>query len=208
MIRYRRLSALLLGAWLGASILTDLAVTQNFQTVDRFLDSPGTAGAPGRLNATGRARERTILRRNAAEENNWIFLNWERLEFAIGGTLLLLLLFGDRPQMSMLALCLVLLAIVAVEHFLLTPRITGLGRIVDNLPATDPESRRFWVLHGFYAGLDIVKMLVGLGFAARLVIRPKTDREPLTRAGATPLRDNRPSGSVERKAARGSLRRG
>jgi len=176
-IPYSRLSILLLGAWLGAGIFTDLAVTQNFRAVDRFLEST-------QLNAIGRARERVVLRKNAAEENNWIFRNWERLEFAIGGALLLLLVFGERPRKSILPLGLLLPAIVAAEHFLLTPRIIDLGRIVEDLPATDPATRTFWMMHGLYGGLDILKILVGLGLAAVLVIRPKTEREPLARVGA------------------------
>jgi hypothetical protein len=174
---YRRLSILLLGAWLGAGIFTDLAVTQNFRTVDRFLDS-------SQLNGAERARERIVLRRNAAEENNWIFQNWERLEFALGGVVLLLLLFGGQPGKSSIALSLALPAIVAVEHFLLTPRIIDLGRIVGDLQPTDPAARTFWMLHGWYGGLDILKILVGLGLAAVLVIRPETEREPVARAGA------------------------
>jgi len=183
-IQFRRLSALLVGAWLGASIVADIAVTQNFQTVDRFLQAPGNPGTSAQLNEIRRARERAILRRNAGEENNWIFENWERVEFAIGGLLFLLLLFGDRPQKMMLALSLVLLAIVAAEHFLLTPRIIGLGRIVEDLPATDPQYKTFWTLHGFYSGFDILKMLVGFGLAARLVIRRKPDRDHFARQHA------------------------
>ena len=188
MIQYRRLSALLLGAWLGASILTDLAVTRNFQTVDRFLDVPGSPGASIQLNEIGRARTRLVLRRNASEENNWIFLNWERLEFAIGGALFLLLLFGARPpQKSLLSVSLVLLAILAAEHFLLTPRITGLGRLVDDLPATDPEYKQFRLLHGFYSVLDISKMLIAFALATRLTIRRKHDRELFAREYAASL---------------------
>jgi hypothetical protein len=186
-IQFRRVSALLLGAWLGASILTDIAVTQNFQTVDRFLQTPGNAGHAG---------ERAILRRNAGEENNWIFLNWERVEFAIGGVLFLLLLFGDEPRKVMLTLSLVLLAIVAVEHFLLTPWITDLGRIVDNLSATDPQYKQFWMLHGFYSGLDIAKMLAGFVLAARMVIARKPDREAFAHEYAS-------SGKEQGKVTRG-----
>jgi hypothetical protein len=178
-IPYRRLSILLLGAWLGAGTLTDLAVTQNFRTIDPFLESTN-------FTDLDRAGERFILRRNAAEENNWIFENWERLEFAIGGVLFLLLLLGETPVKSQLALNLVLLAIVAAEHFLLTPRIIDLGRMVEDLPATDPATRTFWMLHGLYGGLDILKILVGLGLAAALVIRPKTEREPLARTHSAP----------------------
>jgi hypothetical protein len=194
-IQYRGLSALLLGVWLGASILTDVAVTQNFQTVDRFLEAPGNPGTSVELNAIGRARERVILRRNAGEENNWIFLNWERVEFAIGGGLFLLLLFGEKPRKSMLVLSVVILAIVAVEHFLLTSRITELGRIVDDLPATDSRYKTFWRLHGLYSGLDILKVLAMFGLAALLAIRPKADREPFAR-------EYQPSTTSERKLKR------
>jgi hypothetical protein len=186
-IQTRRLSALLLGAWLGASILTDVAVTQNFQAVDRFLEAPGNAGTSAELSRIGRARERAILRRNAGEENNWIFLNWERTEFAVGGALFLLLLFGERPQKTMLILCLLMIVVVALEHFLLAPEITGMGRIIDDLPAAAPERKRFWMLHGAYSGLDILKMLIGFVLAARLTIRRKPDKEHFVREFAASI---------------------
>lgn len=205
MIQYRRLSALLLGAWLGASILTDVAVTQNFQTVDRFLEAPGNLGTSAQLNAIGRARERVILRRNAAEENNWIFLNWERLEFAVGTGLFLMLLFGGRPRKTMLGLSLFMLAIVGAEHFLLTGRITDLGRVVDDLPATAPDYKTFWALHGIYSGLDILKMLVGIVLAARLVIRRKPDREVFAREFAASM----PAGKLtQERATQGRVKLG
>jgi len=180
-IQYRRLAALLLGAWLGASVLTDVAVTQNFQTVDRFLQQPGSVSASAALSAIGRDRERIILRRNAGEENNWIFMNWERVELAFGGLLFLILLFGERPQRLLLGLCAAMLLIVAAEHFLLTPLIVDLGRRVDDLPATDPDSKQFWMLHGIYSGLDILKMLVMGAFAVRLAIKRKPDPDYFAR---------------------------
>jgi hypothetical protein len=180
-IQYRRLSALLLGAWLGASIVIDVAVTQNFQAVDRFLEAPGNPVTSAQLNTIGRAQERIILRRNAAEENNWIFLNWERVEFFIRGGLFLLLLFGDRPQKLMLGLSLALILILGAEHFFLTPRITELGRTVDDLAKTDPQYKTFWTLHGFYSGLDILKMLTVFAMAARLTLRRKPDPQHFAR---------------------------
>jgi hypothetical protein len=180
-IQYRRLAALLLGIWLGASILADIAVTQNFRAVDRFLEAPGNASTSLALNRIGRDQSRVILRRNAGEENNWIFLNWERAEIALGGSLFLLLLFGDRPQMLSMALCLGMLAIVVAQHFFLDPMITELGRRVDDLQPNDPEVRKFWILHGFYSGLDILKMLAGFGFAVRLVFKRGADKEYIAR---------------------------
>jgi hypothetical protein len=187
-IQYRRLSALLLGAWLGASVLADVAVTQNFQTVDRFLAAPGDPATSLQLNAIGRDRERVILRRNAAEENNWIFTNWERVQFVLGGGLFLLFLFGDRPQRLLLGAALSLLVIVAAEHFVLTPRIVDLGRIIDGLAPADPQYKTFWTLHGFYSGLDILKMLIAFAVAVRLTVRRKPDKDHFAReyALATP----------------------
>lgn len=181
MIQYRRLTALLLGVWLGASILADVAVTQNFQAVDRFLASPGDAATSQQLNAVGRDRERQILRRNAAEENNWIFTNWERAEFFIGGALFLLFLFGDRPQKLLLGASIGLIVLLGAEHFLLTPRIVDLGRIVDGLSKTDDRYKTFWMLHGFYSGADILKMLIIAGIAARVTIRRKLDKDYFAR---------------------------
>lgn len=198
MIQYRRLAALLLGAWLGAGILADIAVTQNFQTVDRFLARPGSVSTSTALRGIPQDRMRFILRRNAGEENSWIFLNWERVELALGGVLFLLLLFGDRPQRLMLVLCAVMVAIVAGEHFGLTPLITDLGRKVDDLPAADPQSREFRVLHGAYAGLDILKMLAGLAFAIRLAIKRKPDPNYFAREYEASLRDQTQSGTVQR----------
>ncbi len=191
MIQYRRLAALLVGAWLGAGILADVAVTQNFQTVDRFLQNPGSVTTSNALRDLPRDRARFILRRNAAEENNWIFLNWERVELAMAAALFFLLVFGERPQKLMIAMCVTLFLIVVAEHFFLTPLVTDIGRRVDDLPASDPESRQFWLLHGIYSGLDILKILVTAGFAVRLVIKRKADPNHFVR---------------EYEAARGDLR--
>jgi hypothetical protein len=184
-IQHRRLSALLLGVWLGASILTDIAVTQNFATVDRFLKSPGNIVTSLRLNQVGRDRARVLLRRNAGEENNWIFENWERVEMGLGTVFFLLLLFGERPQPLMLGLCLAMFAIVVGEHFLLTPPMIDLGRRIDDLPAADPAIKKFWTLHGFYSGLDILKMLIGFAFAVRLTVKPKQDKDRFAREYAS-----------------------
>ena len=174
-IPYRSLSLLVLGVWLGGSVAVDIAVSQNFQTVDRFLAAPGDSRTSAQLSAIGRVPERAILRRNAAEENNWLFLNWERAELAIGGMLLVLCRIGQQRQKMKITGSVALLAIVAAEHFLLTPDIVSLGRIVDGLTAADPRYRTFWILHGFYSGLDILKMVVIFGIGVRAAfLRPDT----------------------------------
>jgi hypothetical protein len=174
-IQYRRLAAILLGVWLGAGIFADIAVTQNFQTVDRFLPAPGSVATSVELNRIGRDQARVILRRNAGEENNYIFENWERAEIVLGVCLLTTLFFGERPQKLMLAAALAMWLIVAVQHFVLSPEVTEMGRKMADLPDDMALSKRFWMFHGIYSGSEILKLLVGFGLCVRLCIRRKDD---------------------------------
>ena len=178
-LQYRRIAALLLGLWLGGGIFADIAVTQNFQTVDRFLAAPGSAGTVVELNRIGRDRERAILRRNAGEENNFLFENWERVELMLGIALPAALFIGGRPPKAMLAAALAMWLIVVVQHFYLSPEVSLLGRKIADLPPGDPLNKTFWMFHGIYSGLEILKLLAGFALAVRLSIRGKTDRNRL-----------------------------
>jgi hypothetical protein len=169
-IQYHRVSAIILGIWLGAGVFADFAVTQNFGTVDRFLASPGSALTAAELGKIGRDRERLILRRNAGEENNYMFENWERAELLTGLILLFILAFGGRPDKIGLSLVLAMTIIVAVQHFYLSPTVTDLGRQIADLPATDPLNARFWTFHGIYSGVEILKLLTGAGLAVLLSV--------------------------------------
>jgi hypothetical protein len=178
-LQYRRLAAILLGMWLGAGIFADVAVTQNFQTVDRFLAAPGSTATSIELNQIGKAREREILRRNAGEENNFLFENWERAEIILGVALLATLFFGERPNKLMLSAALAMWVIVAVQHFFLSPQVTEMGRQMADLPNGSADAaaltKRFWTFHGTYSGLEILKLLVGFALSVRLCIHPKKD---------------------------------
>jgi hypothetical protein len=179
-IQYRRLAALILGAWLGGSVFADVAVIQNFDTVDRFLASPGNTASSIELGKIGRQRERVLLRRNAGEENAFIFENWERAEFALGAALLLLLTFGGRPDKWMLALNLLMFVALAAQHLYLSPAITDLGRRIADLPPKDPLNAQFWMFHGIYSGSEILKVVLGAGIALRMcLVRKKHGQDAM-----------------------------
>jgi hypothetical protein len=160
-IQYRRLATLLVGAWLGAGVFADIAVVQNFETVDRFLPAPGSAGTAAEIAQIGRDRTRVLLRRNAGEENNFLFTNWELAELGIGGALLLTLAFGARAGKLPIGLTVAMLAIVGVQHFFLSPMVTDLGRKMADLPAANPLTATFWTYHGIYSGAEILKLALG-----------------------------------------------
>jgi hypothetical protein len=180
-IQYRRLAALLLGAWLGAGVLVDIAVTQNFQTVDRFLAKPGAVQTAVDLNHIGRAKAREILRRNAGEENNFLFEQWEWTELLLIPGLFCLLFFGGRPQKIMLAGTGALELIVCVQRFWLSPTVAEMGRKLADLGPKDPLNATFWQFHGAYSGIEILKLLIGLAMAARLAVRRGADPDYFAR---------------------------
>ena len=59
---------------------------------------------------------------------------------------------------------------------------------MEDLPAADPDNvKTFWVLHGIYSGLDILKILLGLAFALRLAIKRKPDQDHFVREYAASM---------------------
>lgn len=167
MSQIQRLAILVLGLWLGAGVFADIAVTRNFSTVERFLDNPGTRDAASEIAAIGRDREREILRRNAAEENNAIFQDWERAEFVIGA-LLIALLAVERAGAIDLTLAGAMLVIVAVQDLALSPRIAALGRLIPSMSPGNPAIAHFWTMHGLYSGSEILKLLIGFALAIKI----------------------------------------
>jgi hypothetical protein len=165
----QRLAVLLSGLWLGAGISADIAVTRNFNSIERFLASPGSASTASEIDAIGREREREILRRNAAEENNGIFHDWERAQLAIGAALIALLAIERAPVID-LTISAAMIAIVAVQALALSPRIAALGRLTPSMPPGDPAIAHFWTLHGIYSGSEILKLLFAFALSLRLCL--------------------------------------
>jgi hypothetical protein len=178
-IQYRRIAAIVLGGWLGAGTFADFAVTQNFQTVDRFLASPGSNVIAMELEKIGADRERPILRRNAGEENGFLFRGWETAELAIGAAVIGLLLVGGKRSGLVLSPAVLMLLIVVAQRFYLSPEVTDLGRRIADLSAADPRgpqlNSQFWTAHGIYSGLEIFKLLLGAFLAVLLVLPHKRD---------------------------------
>jgi hypothetical protein len=184
-IQYRRITAIVLGGWLGAAAFADVAVTQNFQTVDRFLQNPGSNLTARELEKIGTDRERPILRRNAGEENSYLFERWETLELLVAGVVIGLLFVGGKRSTPMISLAGSMLLIVAAQRFYLSPEITALGRRMADLSVYDPSvaqvNARFWMSHGIYSGAEILKLLLGVGLAVLLALPRRKDSDPAWR---------------------------
>jgi cell division protein FtsW (lipid II flippase) len=96
----------------------------------------------------------------------------------LGVALFLVLLFGAVADRWMLFFTLLMLSLVLIAHFFLTPEITRLGRSIDFVPpgASSPDRARFWLLHGSYSASELIKLGAGIVLAVMLVRRRRSRR--------------------------------
>jgi len=145
---------------------------ENFRSVDRLLAKPSPAALLS-IKTLGPAGARLLLRYQVSEQNRWLFEAWGTVQLIGGAAFFLFLLFGTREGKYPLILVLVMLAVVLLQLFLLTPAMVSLGRLVDFLPPDRPsgERNRFWVLHSAYVIMEVFKWAVALLLGARMARR-------------------------------------
>jgi hypothetical protein len=166
----RRLACLLLGLWIGGALFMVTVATQNFQISERIVSNP-PAPAAKMLQSLGAAPARQLLRWQASEMNRFYFDVWQIAQLGFGISLFLILLFGTHVGRPTLGLALGMVILVAIQHFVLSPSIEGLGRMLDFIPrdADTMERRQFWSYHRAYSTLEVVKLLLALGLSGTLL---------------------------------------
>ena len=166
----RRLVCFLLGMWMGGGLLMLWAAAESFSSVDRLLARPHPV-ATLKFKALGLADARLLLHYQVSEQNRWYFEKWEVAQIVMGSLFFLFVLFATRENKFALGLVLLMIALVLVQHFLLRPNMISLGRMADFVPPEAPSGDRtqFWVLHGWYWGVELLKWVLGLALAARLI---------------------------------------
>lgn len=145
---------------------------ESFRSVDRAMKEPA-ALSTSQYQKLGPAAVRQLLRYQVSEQNRFLFSNWELAQIGLGVLIFGILLFGTSVGQIELALPLVMLLVVAVGHWFLTPQMVALGRVLDFLPAGAPalEESRLRALHNAYTVLEIVKVAVGIVLGSFLVWR-------------------------------------
>jgi hypothetical protein len=159
--------------------------TRNFRTVDAVLQSPPPE-ASKMIETLGSTNARQLLRHLAGEENRGFFETWELLQLALGAALTGFLFFGVEKRL-LAGLAGAMLILTLFQHLKITPEIVWLGRSIDFLPRTVESQARdqFWRLHGIYAGIEVVKMLLSVVIAGFLFPlrrgrpRPRVEIDPV-----------------------------
>ncbi len=165
----RRLAAFVIGAWLLGSLSMFFVATQNFRGVERVLDAPSEKAASG-IGSLGHEEARFLLRYQVSELNRFYFNVWERVQLALGAALVLLA-WRQPWRKRIVLISAALLLMVAAAHWLLTPDITQLGRLMDFVPNARETAtgQQFWRYHQMYSTLEVVKFLLGLYLAYTLI---------------------------------------
>ena len=132
--------------------------------------SSGNPAATLRLTRLG-LEARTILRYQASEMNRWLFDTWESTQLVCGTVFFFALLFGSRENKLVLGGILLALGLVLLQHFVITPELIALGRLIDFVPAgaPSPQRQQFWVVHTAYSGIEVAKWLLALFLAGKMV---------------------------------------
>jgi hypothetical protein len=178
-MQYRRVVCLILGLWLGGSLVMAWFGARSFQTPERLLNESN----PGFILQTrpmGHAATRAVLRHAVADQNRWLFQSWELMQIGIGVLLFTYLLFGTMEGKFTLLLSLLMLILVAVQRIAISPTLGSLGNTLDYMSADTVVSERakFWMLHSAYIGVELGKLGLGLIVCA-LVLRRSRSVDPL-----------------------------
>lgn len=191
---------LLVGMWLGAGLFLIWMVREQFNTVDRAL-KPTTRVGEQAVNDIGVERSRVFLRYHAAEQSRAYLYMWGLAQLVLGGFLLIVLLFATNANKLMTGVAVALLALSALQHFLVMPRITELGRALDfaNVDEMRDERRGYWNYERTYSYLDLTKFGLLLLVAGRLVVSSGERRRRRRKSGELDVIDDAQNGHVDRR---------
>jgi hypothetical protein len=162
----RRMATFLLGAWLGCSILMDLLTLENLHAPGMVLTT-ATPHAFTVLSLLSADDATLLLRYEAVEMNRAYAYGWELVELGLAVALLGCLFLGTQKRKLPLALCGIMLLVVAFQHFAITPELAYRGRDTDFPPgntAFGPQLR-LWTMQQIFGGVEGLKLLLG-GFLA------------------------------------------
>jgi len=168
-MHYRRIVCFLLGIWLGGGILMAWYGARSFGTVESIMQQ-SNPGFVVQTKPLGPAMTRTVLRYIVAEQNRWLFRNWEYMQIVLACLFFCYLLFGTTEGKFSLGVMLAMLALTVMQRFLISPDLGITGRTLDFAP-TDlaaQEHARFWLVHN--ANLAVEALKFGLGLILGIIV--------------------------------------
>lgn len=185
----RRFASFILGAWILGCLLMGYVMSQNVQNVDRILNNPPGPVAKD-IEDLGADITRILLRFQASEVNRFLSDVWGVLQLGLGAAFLISCALTSHRSKFLIIVSTVMIVIVALQMFYLTPIMTQLGRSFDFLPATAAlkDRENYQGFHVWHTVLEFLKLLLGVGLAVRLLFDRYAWQQKLT---GTPQRVSR-----------------
>jgi hypothetical protein len=173
----RRFTCFALGIWFGGGLLMAWIAATSFRPADRLLHEPQYAASP-LIKTLGTAKARVLLRYATADQNRLFFESWETAQLFYGLGLFLYLLFYTTERKMPLILVLLMVGIVAIQRFILTPDLGAMSRSLELAPLGEEaaSSNKFWALHSAYTSLEILKWGLGLGLTVKMMLSRRRSR--------------------------------
>jgi hypothetical protein len=158
--------------WLAAGIAVAWLEREDFQTIQDVLSAPDPAVAE-RIKVLGAHETYLLMGHVAAEQRQRTIRTWEDVQLVFGLGFFFFLLFGTHEGKLPLAMALLLVGMVLMERFLLTPEVLSLARIASfaRTHAASGEAIRRAVLYSTHEGFEIAKWILEAALGALLVLR-------------------------------------
>ncbi|MGB7760925.1 MAG: hypothetical protein WBL61_13910 [Bryobacteraceae bacterium] len=168
----RRLACFILGMWLAAGIAVAWLEREDFQTIQDVLSHPDPAVAD-RIKVLGAHETYLLMGHVAAEQRQRTIRTWENVQLVFGLGFFFFLLFGTHEGKLPLAMALLLIGIVLMERFLVTPETLSLTRIASfaRTRTASGEAIQRLVLSATHEGFEIAKWIVEAALGAVLILR-------------------------------------
>jgi hypothetical protein len=171
---------LVLGVWLGGSVILGAVVAYNFSGVDDlFARNPRLQEHAGFAPNDTDAKKSSLLWVHSSELNRVFFEVWNRTQLVLGGLAVLLAVLARVGRLPIVLLA-TATAMVGLIQLVLEPQIVELGRQLDFLPRHPPPPmlEDFQRHHGFYFAAESLRFgLVCL--AALMLVVSAMRRKPV-----------------------------
>ena len=190
-MHYRRIVCLLLGIWLGGSLLMAWYGARGFNTVESIMAKANPAFV-AQTKALGPAGTRLTIRYILAEQNRWLFHSWENMQLLLGAMMFALPAVWNHGRQTIAGCDTGPDRPYTVERVLISPELGLSGRVMEYVPSDlkQQEHARFWLLHNAYLGVEVLKFGCGLILAA-IVFSGRRSVDPLNQLNMIDKSDHR-----------------
>ena len=174
-MHYRRIVCFLLGVWLGGGILMAWYGARSFGTVETILSQSNPAFV-AQTKLLGPAETRLLLRYIVADQNSWMFRNWENIQIVLAVLFFCYLLFGTLEGKFSLGVMLAMLILTMIQRLWISPELEMSGHTMGYIPGdlAAQERARFWLLHNAYLAVEALKFGLGLVLGVIVMSRKRS----------------------------------